>query len=180
VDSEAVVHTEPGQMADLVRGYCRLIEGIGSERDPGWLREVFRLLPQLHIAVVSLHENGDARSAEEAPVPWDAAAQGDDLDARFELYSRVRHELGDHDSYWLEFDPVGDGHANMSGSLADDLVDIYHDIRRGLEMLEEAEATGRAAAIRHWKRTYRLHWGQHLVDAERHLFALRARNRIQH
>ncbi|HEY5790304.1 MAG TPA: DUF5063 domain-containing protein [Gammaproteobacteria bacterium] len=171
---------EAGRMADLARNFCTLIEGIGEHRDPGWLRDVFQLLPQLHVAVVSLEENGDARASESEAALDERLHPGDDLDSRFELYTRVRSELGDHDGYWLEFDPVGDAHADMSGSLADDLVDIYHDVRRGLELLEAAPEGAAKVATRHWKRTYRLHWGQHLVDAERHLYALRARNRLQH
>jgi hypothetical protein len=28
--------------------------------------------------------------------------------------------------------------------------------------------------LRYWRRSFELHWGQHLVDAERHLYALKA------
>ena len=175
MSAERATRRDAADMADLARHYCRLIESIGSERDPRWLREVFTLLPKLHIAVVSL--DGDDRHDED-PALADADNEQrhvDELEHRFELYSRVRRELGEHDNYWLEFDPVGDGHGDMSGSLADDLVDIYHDIKGGLDKLPEADD----AAIDHWKRTYRLHWGQHLVDAERHLYALKARNSLE-
>jgi len=171
------------EMAELTREFCRLIESAGERRDPGWLHEVFTLLPRLHVAVVSLH---DTRSqTEEAPDPenWPGEEHGhlDALDDRFEFYSRLRSELGEHDGYWLEFDPVGDAHDSMSGSLADDLADIYYDVREGLARHDAAEAADPAAdAIHFWKRSYRLHWGQHLVDAERHLYSLKARNRLGH
>jgi len=170
------------EMAGVARHFCRLIESAGARRDAEWLHEVFDLLPRLHVAVVSLRDP----AARPRPGPDPANWPGDDsehaaaLDDRFELYSRLRHELGEHDGYWLEFDPVGDAHADMSGSLADDLADIYYDVRQGLALLEESAAGAGDDAVHFWKRSYRLHWGQHLVDAERHLYSLRARNRLDH
>ena len=166
------------EMAGLARDFCRLIESAGARRDAGWLQEVFGMLPRLHVAVVSLTDPGASGPEGPDPANWpgDDHAHLDALEDRFELYTRLRGELGEHDAYWLEFDPVGDAHGDMSGSLADDLADIYYDIRQGLELYE-----GQAdVAVHFWKRSYRLHWGQHLVDAERHLFSLKARNRLDH
>jgi len=171
------------EMAGLVRDFCRLIESAGERRDPGWLREVFTLLPRLHVAVVSLTDPESQADEEPDPQNWFGEEPGQmaALEDRFEFYSRLRNELGEHDGYWLEFDPVGDAHDSMSGSLADDLADIYYDVKQGLELFDTAAAHDPAAeAIHFWKRSYRLHWGQHLVDAERHLYSLKARNRLDH
>ena len=97
-----------------------------------------------------------------------------DLDERFELYSNLRKVLGERDSYWLEFDAVPED-MHMSGSLADDLTDIYFDLRYGLALLDDVWPQRAAQA---WQSSYRMHWGQHLVDAERHLYALKVRNRL--
>ncbi len=95
-----------------------------------------------------------------------------DIDQRFELFSRLRTELGGRDSYWLEYDNGNSVHPqHMSGSLADDLADIYFDLKPGLEMLSRVKPD---KVLRYWRRSFELHWGQHLVDAERHLYALRA------
>ncbi len=165
-------------MAGLARDFCALIESVGTRREPGWLMDVFGLLPRLHVAVVSLTDPGSR--GPEAPDPDNWPADEHDhlplLEDRFEFYSRLRAELGEHDAYWLEFDPVGDAHDDMSGSLADDLADIYYDVKQGLELYAKAADD----AVHFWKRSYRLHWGQHLVDAERHLFSLKARNRLGH
>jgi hypothetical protein len=171
------------EMAGLVRDFCSLIERVGEHRDPGWLREIFDLLPRMHVAVVSLTDSGTAHEHAPDPANWPGDEHGhvDALDDRFEFYSRLRAELGEHDGYWLEFDPVGDAHADMSGSLADDLADIYYDVKTGLELYDAGDDTAPADdAVHHWKRSYRLHWGQHLVDAERHLYSLKARNRLDH
>ena len=151
------------EMIDVAEGYCRLIENPdeGAQR---WLASLFTLMPRLHTAVTSLNafETGDTQ------VP------GVDLDDRFSLYSRLRKRLGDRDSYWLEFDALPE-EMHMSGSLADDLTDIYFDLQHGLELMGEAWPH---RAAEDWQSSYRLHWGQHLVDAERHLYALRVRNQL--
>jgi hypothetical protein len=151
------------EMVNVTRQYCALIDGVDHAAND-WLEELFRLLPRLHAAVTGLAASGLDDHLPGKP----------DLDARFELYSRLRSALGDRDSYWLEFD-TGDGQSGMSGSLADDLTDIYFDLQRGLELLESAWPQD---AVQVWKSSYRLHWGQHLVDAERHLYALKIRNRL--
>ena len=152
------------EMIDVAEGYCRLIEDSGEEAQR-WLASLFTLMPRLHMAVTSLNafETGDTL------VP------GVDLDDRFLLYSRLRKQLGDRDSYWLEFDASPE-EMHMSGSLADDLTDIYFDLQHGLELLDDAWPQ-RAAQV--WQTSYRLHWGQHLVDAERHLYALKVRDQLE-
>ena len=32
--------------------------------------------------------------------------------------------------------------------------------------------------VQFWQASFELHWGQHLVDAERHLYALKVRKRF--
>jgi len=151
------------EMVGVAERYCELIECSANDSDE-WLESLYQLMPQLHSAVTSLnaYDNGELQ------VP------GVDLDERFELYSRLRKRLGERDSYWLEFDALPE-EMHMSGSLADDLTDIYFDLQHGLELMGEAWPH-RAAAD--WQSSYRLHWGQHLVDAERHLYALKVRNQL--
>lgn len=152
------------EMVEVANDYCALIEHRGDP--PGtWLETLFGLMPRLHSAVTAL---SSYNTGDEVPLPRV------DLDQRFELYSRLRKLLGARDSYWLEFDALPE-EVHMTGSLADDLTDIYFDLRHGLEMLDAAWPQ-RAAQI--WQATYRVHWGQHLVDAERHLYALKVSDRL--
>jgi len=150
-------------MVTVAERYCELIERPMDDSDE-WLESLYKLMPRLHSAVTSLN----ARDKGDVQIP------GVDLDERFELYSRLRKRLGERDSYWLEFDALPE-EMHMSGSLADDLTDIYFDLKHGLELIGEAWPH-RAAA--EWQSSYRLHWGQHLVDAERHLYALKVRNQL--
>lgn len=111
-------------MFHLARRYCALIETSSSE-NPSWLKDVAELLPKLHAAVNCL--NGHDYKAN--------SAFAADLDARFELYMHLVEVLGDRDSYWLEFDRV-DESDTMTGSLADDLTDIYCELKRGLAKVD--------------------------------------------
>lgn len=151
------------EMVSVAVDYCQLIED-GGKTTHDWLERLFRLLPRLHSAVTALA----VLNAEDAP-PCPV-----DLDERFELYSQMRRLLGDRDRYWLEFDAAPE-EMHMSGSLADDLTDIYFDLRHGLELFDEIWPQSAAQV---WQSSYRVHWGQHLVDAERHLYALKVRNRL--
>ena len=151
------------EMVSVAENYCKLIEGLADESDQ-WLASLYQLMPRLHSAVTLLnaYDTGDLQVSSVDP------------DERFELYSRLRKRLGERDSYWLEFDAAPE-EMHMSGSLADDLTDIYFDLQHGLQLMAQAWPHRAAQA---WQSSYRLHWGQHLVDAERHLYALRVRNQL--
>ena len=153
------------EMTDLAESYCGLVEA-ARDSDLRWLQKVAALLPRLHAAVSGL--GGTDRDAEHSLVV--------DLDARFELYTHLRDLLGERDAYWMEFDAAYDKQC-MSGSLADDLTDIYCELKPGLRVLE-ADASGNNGALEVWRRGYKAHWGQHLLDAERHLYALVARGEL--
>lgn len=155
------------EVIEAAQSYCKLIEGL-DDASSAWLSQVARLLPRLHVAIADL---GDQ------PKRSDVPAVKCDLDDRFELYTRLHMLLGDKDPYWMEFDLAVDGQA-MSGSLADDLTDIFCELKRGLEMLEGApnEPNRALDALRSG---FQVHWGQHLLDAQRHLYSLGACNQLR-
>jgi hypothetical protein len=150
------------EMVNLAHRYCQLIDASSAEYD-NWLTEVAELLPRLHAAVNSL--DGHRYAGEDILTP--------DLDARIELYSHLLELLGERDAYWLEFDQDGDSGA-MTGSLADDLTDIYCELKHGLRSVDEHPEQ----AAERWVVGFECHWGRHLVDAERHLSALKSRGQL--
>lgn len=149
-------------MIGLAERYCRLIEASGDD-EPAWLGYVADILPRLH-AAVTLLEGCDLGVGNDLTP---------DLDARFELYSHLRDLLGERDGYWLEFDRVDDSEL-MTGSLADDLTDIYCELKHGLRLVDQHPES----ALRGWRDGFEHHWGQHLLDAQRHLSALAAQDRL--
>lgn len=152
------------ELARLARRYCELIETRPTSRG-AWLTRIAELLPRLHAGVSSLRVVERRLLDRLEPV---------DLDARFELFGQLRDLLADRDAYWLEFDSAAEGMATMTGSLADDLTDIYCELKQGLTLFELDPDSAAAA----WALGYEQHWGQHLVDAERHLAMLRAQSRL--
>jgi hypothetical protein len=158
-------HLIPGvqEVLKVARCYARLIEAAGPDR-PCWLMEVSVLLPRLHAAMASIH----------CLAPHADHDQSADLDARFEVFSRLRLLLDDRDGYFLEFDHAHEGVDAMTGSLADDLTDIYCELKSGLLAFDADPA--RVLDI--WSLGFDGHWGQHLVDAQRHLVNLAAANRL--
>ena len=151
------------EMAAVASAYCDLIEQADKGASSAWLQEMAVLLPRLHAAVTALGQADRCQYDGSNP----------DLDARFELFAQLRKILGNRDSYWMAFDVAQDGQS-MSGSLADDLTDIYCELKHGLRTLEDEPWR----AMDDWRKGFHLHWGQHLLDAERHLYELKSRNQI--
>ena len=145
--------------------FCLLIEHIETYRRGDWLADVARILPRIQTAMTHL----DGRKLEYGffTLP--------DLEERFELFCRLKDQLGEDDSYWLEYDKC-DNDQDKTGSLADDFADIYFELKRGLTLYEADKTNNSEDALIMWQTGYVLHWGQHLVDAQRHLFSLRAHN----
>ena len=150
------------ELEAVARNYCELVESL-NDGNTQWLQEIASLLPRLHVAVAALNLPDPERSHHSVA----------DLDARFELYTHLRRLLGERDSYWMEFDVAGDGQT-MSGSLADDLTDIYCELKHGLRLLDGQPQK----AVARLHTGFHLHWGQHLLDAERYLYDLSARNQL--
>ncbi|EGV19879.1 DUF5063 domain-containing protein [Thiocapsa marina] len=153
------------EVAGLARRYCDLIEGSAEEGRRRWLGDVASLLPRLQAAISSVS----------TPVSEVVPMSALDLDARFELFWQLRRLLADRDGYWLEFDRASEGVEGMTGSLADDLTDIYCELKSGLGLY----ARQPECALRGWAYGFDRHWGRHLVDAERHLVFLAAQGRLE-
>jgi hypothetical protein len=154
------------QLVETARRYCNLIDRVKGHND--WLLPLFQILPRLHADIVALHAAGDGAFPPEVA----------DFDDRFALFSELRSRLGERDMYWLEYDQPNDvstDDEHRTGSLADDLTDIYFELKRGLNLLE---AAGPEEVAHLWESGFKHHWGQHLVDAERHLYALKINDQL--
>lgn len=154
-----------GELAALARRYCHLIDTCATDRGE-WLARVAELLPRLQAGISSIEDMDPCLDHCLDPV---------DLDARFELFSHLRSLLGERDAYWLEFDCVAGGTGSMTGSLADDLTDIYCELKQGLCLFE----LDPDCALAVWVTGYERHWGQHLIDAQRHLALLGAQSGLR-
>lgn len=73
--------------------------------------------------------------------------------------------FGPHDIYWEVFDPYVD-EERVAGSLSDDFLDIYRDLKRGLVAFDNGQQQD---AVWDWRFHFDYHWGEHAVDALRPL-----------
>ena len=144
--------------AELARRYCEFIETAANlDAKDRVHRARLQIADLVHAAC--LLPTGDADGPDidaEIPVPADWPGFGE-----FDVY----HEI---------FDPYVD-EPPVCGSLSDDLLCIYSDLRRGL-MAYEAGQIG--AAVWEWRFDFDHHWGDHAVDALRAL--QRACMRVHH
>jgi hypothetical protein len=148
------------RFADAASSYCQLIENIDPMDCRTCLATMAGILPRL------------GSGAEQLPASeHDAVHTGAmEIDARFELFSRIRSALGKLDSYRLEYDHSDNEH-DLSGSLADDFTDIYFDLRYGLDLLA-TQPDDPDLASASWKTSYDLHWREHLNGATQQLDTL--------
>lgn len=162
----AEINAKWQELARSAAEYCRLIEQV-DKAGSSWLEALARLLPRIHAAVLALEEMVDTQQA---------CTLSADYERRFALYSRLRRLLGERDHYRMVFDS-GQVDALVSGSLADDITDIYFELKGGLDILRrDPEHPAKAAST--WRHGFIVHWGQHLVDAERHLYELKVNNQL--
>lgn len=78
--------------------------------------------------------------------------------------------FGEFDFYWMMFDPsVEEG--PVVGSLDDDFLDIYRDLKRGLLAFEQGDS---GSAVWEWRFHFETHWARHATTALRALTELLA------
>jgi hypothetical protein len=141
--------------ADAARRYCSWAEGSLGDS----LEEIQRarlLLTELHLAAVKLPDIGVGEEVEGNEVSSDA-------------WQAMFQKLGSLpvNGYWDVFDPLKEDEKEpVFNSLADDLADIYRDIKDGLSLFDAGHIV---EAVWEWRFSFRTHWGQHLTGAHRAL-----------
>ena len=152
------------ELQQSAQRFCFLVENINGYGPSGWLMEISQLLPRIHSGI-GLLDN---------PTQAECLFSLADIDERFELFCYLKKFLGKKDGY-----EVGEELSNneLYGSLAEDLVDLYFEIKRGLDLLY-ADKANLGAALSLWRDGFFLRWGKHLIDAERHLYDLRVHRQI--
>ncbi len=154
------------QFVAAAGSFCDLVDhhrGCGLD-SKSWLQQVGELLLRIDAGIQPL--NGHPVEAEYSMLQ--------DLEERFVLFQRLKSFLGALDEYWSEGDlEAGDG--LKTGSLADDITDVYFDLKRGLSLYLSGRDYERQA-IELWLYSYHVHWQQHLRDAKKQLFDFRRAN----
>lgn len=79
----------------------------------------------------------------------------------------LKHRLGDADKHWDVFDPTKKDEPT-EGSLAEDIANIYGDLKYGLLLTAHGASTSEVLA--HWRERFGAHWGMHATGAMRAIY----------
>ena len=154
------------RFAGIVNRFCSVVDSASGMERADLLLQIYRILPKLVDEAIGLPDielsdydepiEGGGRVARRANVrqslqQWD------------QLYSLLKEKLGDWDRYSQVFDPTEDKEA-IPGSLADDIADIYGDLKEGLVRSETQQAQPEDI-IWSWRLLFYSHWGKHAIDA---------------
>lgn len=139
---------------DVARRYCTLIERRSELSRWDLLREVQSVLAELYFRGLAL------RPLE--PSATDSHAGALTHEEWWTLFSGLRDQLRDFDSYWVAHPEREASASPGASSLSDDLADVYRDLKSGF-ILWDAESD--VDAVWGWRERFRGHWGTHVIDA---------------
>ena len=152
------------QFATLAASYCALIESHADYTTEAFIDKVRELLPQLYYQALQLP---DLPSAGEHPL------SGIEHEDWKPVFAQLQEKLGPNDLYWEVFDPLKvEPEEPVAGSLADDLADIWRDLKVGLIHWQTDSAETRQDVNWQWRFHFQVHWSYHVVDALRALNAI--------
>jgi hypothetical protein len=139
------------EFVGIARRYCAWAESSAGD-PPQEMYQVREFLAELHLAVVRLPET-DFDDSERKD-----AVSHDDWKKVLERFSNLPVV-----EYWDVFDPLEEKEP-LWNSLADDLADIYRDVKRDLLLFDAGHVD---EAVWQWRFHFLIHWGQHLTGAQR-------------
>jgi len=147
--------------------YCTLFESEPADVDC-WVEAVLSALAQVYAAAHRLP--GFGLSDDAADIPDSLYFTHEDW---FSLFGFIQRILGPQEAYWAYFDPSEPADSNeqpIFHSLADDLADIYRDLKPGLRAWETGDDRYLETVVFEWKTPlFGSHWGLHAVSAMRAL-----------
>ena len=136
---------------DVATRYCRLIESREDKTKIKLLQEAFIILPQLCLCEMKLPDIKRLSDYEETEIPHE---QWNDIS------KSLGRKFKNHNYYKKMFDPYDRKDKKpVTGSLSDDLTDIYLDIIPGLRAWGKASSADRLNIIWYWKLGFSSHWG---------------------
>jgi hypothetical protein len=154
------------RFAAVAQEFCSIIESASKTDRTTLLMNVYGVLPLLISGAISLpnfelSEEDDATEREEQSPSRPSVRMTDEQWGQ--LYNQLKEKLGDWNLYQCVFDPTTDKKA-ICGSLADDIADIYRDLKEGLVCGKMHQAKPQDI-VWTWRLLYYSHWGHHAMDA---------------
>ena len=160
MDTKDFIH----QFAEVAARYCAWAESELSDVYDGLRLRTYdikspqMLLAELHWAILQLQLPDLEFHAEYEEIIEKSRNQQLKIYPKFAKNLPIVH-------YWDVFNPLAlEDIEPLCNSLADDLADIYHDLKPGLSLYESQHLF---EAVWYWRFHFDIHWGQHLVGAQR-------------
>ena len=141
--------------------FCDIVNSSEVYEKTEFLLKIYAVLPERIQQGVKLPDLGvdDDETAREPEQTRLTDREWEHLD------ESLKAKLGGWNLYMDVFDPTRDNEA-IRGSLADDIADIYRDVKEGIDQPDPGVAMQRDT-IWTWRLLYYSHWGQHAMGALR-------------
>ena len=153
----------PQTFVSAAETFIAVVETADTRSRVEFVRDLERALVDLYAAGLTLDDvEPSDTSSSDARANHDVAG----------LQRRLAQMLGDLDFYNVVFDPYDLDAQPVTGSLADDIADIYRDLQDGFAALGDGET---ANAYWEWKFGFDCHWGRHAAEAIYALYNLHPR-----
>ncbi|ANX13333.1 hypothetical protein ABE41_015095 [Fictibacillus arsenicus] len=131
--------------------FCDLVENYTTNNDTNKLNQLLFSVSALYVQAISLPEVKPKHT--------------EVSDLNFDLPDL---KLKRNDTYWVVFEPYT-FEEPVCGSLTDDLLDIYKDLKEGVLLYQRDK---QVEATWYWKFNFEIHWGRHAINAMRALHSL--------
>ncbi len=149
----------------IANQFCSVVDSAPAFDRTELLTKIYRILPALigeAITLPGVSRDDDDEPEESRRRRSDARRLSQqEWDKR---YNFLKEKLGDWNLYRQVFDPTEDNEA-VFGSLADDIADIYRDLKDGLAFREAPQGSPDVVSIWTWHLLFYSHWGKHAMDA---------------
>lgn len=142
---------------DAVKSYCQIIEDLGDIDSKTYLQKLLKNLSQLYLTAMNLPSVNPEATSE---IDFNFSIEEMQL-----LISKLSKKIP-FQYYWTVLNSVDSKNSPVfgTGDLTDDLMDIYKDIKWGLQVIEREDVL-KADALWHLKFQFDNHWKDHCIEA---------------
>lgn len=156
------------RFGEVAQRFCAIVDSAPGLDRTEFLLQIYRVLPELIGEAIRLPPLGPSDDQNPVAGSSTAATAGNSRMGYQQwsaLYDQLKEKLGDWDLYWEVFDPTKDNEA-IHGTLADDIADIYRDLKEGLILNQDHQDTAENI-VWEWRFSFYCNWGKHAIDALR-------------
>jgi len=151
----------------IARSFCAVVDSESSLDKGELLTRIYAILPKLIDGAIGLPDvelsDLDDQVERYGRAAYPVNIRRKEQEEWGRLYNSLKAKLGDWDLYHQVFDPTEDSEA-IFGTLADDIADIYRDLKEGLDLSESPQPRPEDL-IWGWRFSFYSHWGKHAMDA---------------